>query len=549
MPLDPGLIDMDAARKSLEAARKKGRTTNHAADTQQPTGTAAKLPIIDIVPGELADRTTAAIRALKTAEIQIFDRGGQLVRPVRVADPETLDGIRRPAGALVLQPVEPEWLRLRLAETATWRKKDGRSTNKWRPTDPPPDVSRTIAAAPDEGAWPHLRSICRHPVLLPDGRRITAPGYDPDTGLLLDAPGNWPPLPDHPDRDHALKAIARLEHLLRFYPWVSDIDRAVALSLILTALARPILPAAPAHGIDAPAPGTGKSLLVDAVAILATGITAAVMDFGRDRDEAAKRLDAMLLAGDPFIFIDNVEIPIEGAALCQTLTQTSRRIRPLGASTMITVPCTALITMSGNNLTLRGDSVRRALVCRLDAECERPELRDIPQDLLAEVRANRGDLVRDAQTILAAYIQAGKPKQPLPALGSYREWSDTVRSPLVWAGTQDPVAAMERTRSQDPNAQEIHAVLSAWHATFGPEPTTAAQAITRADPDPDLRKAGASPDLRLREALELVATRRGKLELKALAYWLRSNRDTRAGRLVLRHAGGEKRAHWKVVAT
>jgi hypothetical protein len=84
-------------------------------------------PAIDIIPGQLAKRTADAIRALRDARTDIYDRGGQLVRPVRIADPETLDGVRRPVGALVLRPVEPEWLRLRLAEIAAWRKWDSRT--------------------------------------------------------------------------------------------------------------------------------------------------------------------------------------------------------------------------------------------------------------------------------------------------------------------------------------------------------------------------------------------------------------------------------------
>ena len=518
-------------------------------DAEQQGRTTSSLPVIAILPGKLSERTTAAIGALRTARLQIFDRGGQLVRPVRVANPETLDGVRRPLGALVLRPVEPEWLRLRLAETAVWRKWDRRA-HQWRAADPPHDVARTLTAAPDEGAWPYLRAVVRHPVLLLDGQRITGPGYDARTGLLVDAPGTWPPLPDRPTRDHAVEARARLEYLLRFYPWVSDVDRAVALSLFMTALARAVLPAAPGHGTDAPAPGTGKSLLIDAAAILSTGTTAAVMDYGRDRDEATKRLDGMLLAGDAVISIDNIEAAIEGAALCQTLTQTTRRIRPLGASTMVTVPCTALLTMNGNNLTLKGDIVRRVLVCRLDAGCERPELREIPQDLLADVRRQRGELVRDAQTIMAAYIVAGRPKQNLPPLGGFREWGTMVRDALVWSGAKDPVAAMERTRDDDPSRQAIYAALSAWHSAFGTDPTTAAEAIARADPDPDLRKAGAEPDHRLREALEMIALRGNKIDVRALGQWLRVNRDVRAGAFILRRystgaQGGAVR--WQVV--
>jgi hypothetical protein len=529
-----------------EFARSAG---NRGSENKKPNGASAtQLPVIDIVLGKLSERTTAAISALRAAHLDLFDRGGQLVRPVRIADPETLDGVRRPVGALVLRPVEPEWLRLRLAEAATWRKWDSRKA-AWRAADPPYDVPRTITVAADEGAWPYLRAIVRHPILLPNGRRITGPGYDARTGLLVDAPGNWPPLPDRPTLDDAVEARTRLVHLLRFYPWVGAVDRAVALSLILTALARAILPTAPGHGTDAPAPGTGKSLLIDAVAILSTGMTAAVMDYGRDPTEATKRLDGMLLAGDAVISIDNIEAAIEGAALCQTLTQASRRIRPLGASVMVTVPCTALLTLNGNNLILRGDIVRRVLVCRLDAGCERPELRPIEQDLLSDVRQQRGELVRDAQTIMAAYIAADRPKQKLPALGGFREWSGMVRDALVWSGAEDPVASMERTRADDPMAQEIRAVLAAWREAFGSEAATAADAIARADPDLELRKQGAQPDQRLREAIELVALRRGKLDARALSYWFRAHRDVRVGTMALRRADGSHGgiARWKVV--
>jgi putative DNA primase/helicase len=525
------------------------RTGDDDAEPKKPNGASTtQLPVIDIVPGKLSERTAGAIGALRSAGLDIFDRGGQLVRPVRIADPETLDGVRRPVGALVLRPIEPEWVRLRLAEVARWRKWDSRRED-WRAADPPYDVPRTITVAPDEGAWPYLRAIVRHPVLLPDGRRITGPGYDAATGLLVDAPGDWPPLPDRPTRDDAVEARTRLEHLLRFYPWVSAADRAVALSLILTALARAILPTAPGHGTDAPAPGTGKSLLIDAAAILSTGTTAAVMDYGRDPTEATKRLDGMLLAGDAVISIDNIEAAIEGAALCQTLTQGSRRIRPLGASVMVTVPCTALLTLNGNNLTLRGDIVRRVLVCRLDAKCERPELRQIEQDLLSDVRQQRGELVRDAQTIMAAYVAAGRPRQKLPALGGFREWSGMVRDALVWSGAEDPVSSMERTRADDPMAQEVRAVLAAWREAFGAEAVTAADAIQRADPDPELRKEGAKPDQRLREAIELAALRRGKLDARALSYWLRAHRDVRVGTMTLRRADGSHGgiARWKVV--
>ncbi len=508
-------------------------------------------PVLDVTGGELADRVGAGIAALQGARVAIFNRGGQLVRPVRVAGLESLDGVRRASDALILRPVEPEWLRLRLDQAAIWRRWDGRM-KQYKIIDPPYEVARAIVAAPDEGGWPSLRAIVRHPVLLPDGRRLEASGYDVATELLIDASGHWPPLPDPLTKTSAIEARGRIEDLLRYFPWASDIDKAVALSLLLTALARPVLSVAPGHGTDAPAPGTGKSLLVDAVAIVATGTNAAVMAWGRDREEAGKRLDGLLLSGDAVISIDNIETVIDGDTICQSLSQATRRVRPLGGSVMVTVPCTALLTLNGNNLTLRGDIVRRVLVVRLDADCERPELRDIPQDLLAEVHERRGEIVRDLQTIQAAYLAAGRPRIKLPPFGGYVQWTALVRKPLVWSGAADPVAAMERTRADDPSRQEVHAVLAAWHAAFGSDPTTAAEAVARADSasvvtlNPTARDKASQ---RLKQALELVASRGGRLDAKTLSYWLRSYRDQRAGVYVLQRNIGAVGTivRWKVV--
>jgi putative DNA primase/helicase len=181
----------------------------------------------------------------------------------------------------------------------------------------------------------------------------------------------------------------------------------------------------------------------------------------------------MLLAGDAIIAIDNIEAPVEGDALCQTLTQTTRRIRPLGGPGMVTVPCAARLAPNGNNLVLRGDIVRRALVRRIDPQMDRPELRAFDQDLLAEGRERRGNLVADCHTIMAAYLQAGQPSQGVTPFGSFEEWSDLVRCAPIWAGTTDPRAVMERSRKDDLKRQALRAVPTAWRTTFASEPARA----------------------------------------------------------------------------
>jgi putative DNA primase/helicase len=344
--------------------------------------------------------------------------------------------------------------------------------------------------------------------------------------LLFDLEGDWH-VPAAPTKDNAVGACANLEKRLRFFPWASPEDRAVALSLLLTVIARPVLPAAPMHCLDAPEAGTGKSLLVDVAAILATGLPAPVVEYGRDPIEAGKRLDTMLIAGDQIIALDNVEAPLEGASLCQTLSQEARRIRVMGSHAAVTVPCVQLVTATGNNLTLRGDVVRRAIICRLDAKTDRPELRFFDQDLIAEVTENRQKLVGEVMTIMLAYQQAGHPDTGVSPLGGFGAWSRMVRQALIWVGQADPCLSMERTRGEDPSRQILDAVFVAWHAAFGKDPVTCAEAVEKAGGDD-----------KLREALGAVCQKRGALDTRALGYWLRAHRDRRSGELVLRAAPG-----------
>jgi putative DNA primase/helicase len=77
-------------------------------------------------------------------------------------------------------------------------------------------------------------------------------------------------------------------------------------------------------------------------------------------------------------------------------------IRILGASRHIEVPTSALFTATGNNLIFEGDITRRSLLCVLDAEVERPELRTFETDIKIVFRERRGELVSAGLTILRA---------------------------------------------------------------------------------------------------------------------------------------------------
>ena len=254
-----------------------------------------------------------------------------------------------------------------------------------------------------------------------DGSICERPGYDAASHLLF-KPENqfFPTVPQYPDQVSAAVALGKLRALISSFPFVTAIDRAVALAGFLTALDRRSMATAPLIGFTAPVAGTGKSLLVDLMSILATGRLMPVLSQGRNEDEFEKRLGASLMAGDACISIDNCEAPLSGALLCQALTQGELDIRLLGYSRNIRTVMNSSLFATGNNLEIAGDLTRRCLLGSLDAGVERPELREFKGDIVAETHARRGELVAAALTVLRAWHVARERGERVTS-GSFRQ--------------------------------------------------------------------------------------------------------------------------------
>ena len=323
----------------------------------------------------------------------------------------------------------------------------------------------------------------------------------------------------------------------------------MALSGILTALIRRSLPTAPLHGFNAPAAGTGKSLLVDLASLIATAHPAPVIAQGKSEEEMEKRLGAALIAGDGLIAIDNCEQPLRGELLCQAISQTSLKVRILGKSMNAEVPSNAAIFATGNNLTLQGDMTRRAVRATLDAGVERPELRAFDRDPAAMVTAKRGDYVTASLTILRAYHIAGRPQQTTP-LGSFVDWSRWVRDALVWLGEADPCETMESVRGSDPKLEALTTVLTQWHAVIGDERVTVHQLIDRAtEKRSQLYDRSEFVHAEFREALLAIAGDGGAINGRRLGRWIGAHQNRIVAGLKLVSAGlSAGRMRWRLVA-
>jgi putative DNA primase/helicase len=221
------------------------------------------------------------------------------------------------------------------------------------------------------------------------------------------------------------------------------------------------------HASRAPTAGSGKSFLWDIVAAIAIGQLMPVMSTGANVEETEKRLGAALMAGQPLISIDNISGELGGNALCQVIERPVVKIRILGRSEEVRIEARGTSTYAtGNNFVVLGDLTRRVITVNLDPQMERPELRQFNFDPIERVLAGRGKYIAAALTIGRAYVVAGRPDR-LPRLASFEDWSDLVRSSLVWLGKADVVDSMENARAEDPERGELSDLLEAWAKVMG----------------------------------------------------------------------------------
>jgi hypothetical protein len=471
---------------------------------------------------QIMDVVDEAEDALLKAEsgAQLFQRGQELVRVTRIDEVVDENGVRRRAGAMVITPVTLAWFTERLDTVADWRafRQSSPQGPGWMPANPKGIFVSTLL---ERRNWrfPVLHGITTCPTLAADGRIVQSPGFDEGTGMYLDfEPGAFPEVPENPTLDDARAALKTFANPLRSMPWSHRNARSVAISAGLTALVRASLRTAPLIAFDAPTAGTGKSLCCDWAGIIKTGATPPAMSQGKTAEEDEKRLSSVLYAGDTILLLDNCEIPIEGDFLCSMLTQQVVQARILGETRKVALPSNALVLASGNNLATRGDMTRRAVICRLDAQTDRPEERRFDFDVKAETLAQRASLVVAGLTVLRAYIVAGRPLAgTLKTFGSFEDW-DWIREALVWCGETDPCATRDELMAQDSSKSELTDIMDAWERAVGGRMVTVEQVGHLNN-----------------EAATVLHTRFNEItgerewNNRKVAWWLRKHKDRRVG--------------------
>jgi hypothetical protein len=347
----------------------------------------------------------------------------------------------------------------------------------------------------DYGLRP-LAGITTSPILRADGSILCEAGYDPETQVYVDAPPAVK-VKDKPTKQDAEAALLALREAFRTFPFddavlvdpgdgmkVVDIDQPPGFAEssylvgLLTAVARASLWLAPGLLIFAPkisGAGSGKGLLARAMILIAFGIHVSPFPHGNDAIEFDKRLGAVLMTGRPVAFADNINGRLlRSETLAMAITERPAEIRVLGYSTMAALTA-AFIVLTGNALNVTEDLARRFLMVGIDPRMENPELRPFKPGFLNGITSRRVELLEACLTILRygrlhpTELTRGRP------LGSFEQWGEWVRDPLLTLGCEDPVEEMLRMKMNDPARLELRLLFTTWREKHGSEPVTVAK--------------------------------------------------------------------------
>lgn len=499
-------------------------------------------PVIRIVAGQAPAAASAVEDALILGDAPLYQRGG-LCRPFTTEAPTSSGGTTR---VPCVVPVTEPMLVDHTGRVADLEKFDSRSES-WKPCELPSGIAKIVLSRVGELEFPPLAGVIVTPTLRPDGSILSAAGYDERTRLLLIAPLRLPPIPKEPTKVDAVDALALLDGLLNEFPFANAASRSVALSGLLTAVARGAMTTAPMHVYSAHMAGTGKSYLDGLKGALVLGDHVPVLSIGKTEEETEKRLSAALMAGRSLVSIDNVNGELGGDFLCQAIERPIISPRVLGQSTLVEIENRATFSATGNNIRITGDMTRRAILCQLDADVERPEQRQFEGNPFAAIMANRGKYVAAALTVVRAYAVAGYPEQR-PALASFEQWSKVIRSSLVWLGQADPCDTMSTAQASDPERAALQAVLSAWIAASPDKWLLARELIQIAMQQGQW--VGFEPSVALREALMEVAEHNKGREVcgRRLGRWLadREGRIVAGMKIESRENSHSKQKEWRI---
>jgi hypothetical protein len=467
-----GITDFRAAREHV--AKLSGVTLPTSTSTKAVETASKGRPEIQLNNRQLRDVIADTWQAVGQGNSKpyAFLCGGRMVRLFRADDDCTIEAMDEDSSKTFLALIA-NWVRV--------------TKNDCVDTSPSKEIARAVISSPSS-ELPPLEAVVSSPVFDGDGRLIATPGYHRPGRLWFHNRAGLHIAEVEPQPSQRAVSDAKrmlLDELLGDFPFSEESDKAHMMAAILLPFARRLISGVtPLHLIEAPIAGSGKGLLVNVLAAVATGTPAAGGPLPEDDDEVRKKISSELIAGRSLVIFDNADNKkrLDSASLASALTMPVWQDRLLGQTKMLSIPNRAVWVLTGNNIQLTTEIARRCLRVRIDPGTDRPWLRKgfRHPSLIDWVLEHRSELIHAALTLIQNWLAQGKPKGN-ERLGSFERWSDVMGGILAANGIPGFLANLESLyEDADEEGAMWREFIAAWWDKFGDGWVGASELLTLA---------------------------------------------------------------------
>jgi hypothetical protein len=208
-------------------------------------------------------------------------------------------------------------------------------------------------------------------------------------------------------------------------------------------------------------------------------------------EEWKKQLVTLMMTGRPFLFLDNLNYPLDSAHLASTITAGIYEERILGRSEKCISPVRHTWVVTGNNISYSDELARRTIPTYMNAHSETPQMGRVFKHANVEAwaRAHRGELIWACLTLIQRWIVDGKKPWTLRRLGMFEEWSEVMGGILACAGVEGFIANLKDFYDDAIiTAEEDGPFVRAWYAEFGSKEIVAKDLVELASEHLELTK-------------------------------------------------------------
>ena len=352
------------------------------------------------------------------------------------------------------------------------------SKNEWGTHVDPSQNVIGDALSTHKPPLPELTQVVSMPIVTSEGRLITAPGYDAESGIFYAAEsGCLPQIDSSATKQDALDALKWIEEeILVDFPFADAASKAAAISIAILPFVRQLIHGqTPLYLLEKPAAGTGATTLGLALCYPFMGKEIPVTTWTTSEEERRKQITAHLASGGGPIFYDNMSGYVNSDVLASALTIQNWSDRLLSTSKQAEFPINSTWLATGNNPQFHAQILRRIASVRLVSLLEDPSQRTNWRhaDLLHWISLHRKEYVEKILTIVMAWLNEGMPEFQGKPLASYVSWSSVMGGILQFVEVPGFLENIDlKKAAMDNESQVIREFIEAWWEEFHGEAKT-----------------------------------------------------------------------------